>query len=128
MPALMLRRLNASDAALNTATSVAPTARARSYPCSFGTSTGYATPWRRWMPVKTSAASASCGIHFGLTKLVASMLDRPVAVSRSISAILSAVATISFSFCRPSRGPTSTILTNSVTACPPDDGSASRRR
>src|SRR5690606_27685357 len=63
------------------------------------------------MPAKTSAASASCGIHFGLTKLVASMLCRPVAERRSINSILAAVGTIVFSFCRPSRAPTSTIRT-----------------
>src|SRR5688572_26491172 len=63
------------------------------------------------MPVKTSAASASCGTHFGLTKLVASMLSRPVAVSRSISSIFAAVGTSVFSFCSPSRGPTSTMRT-----------------
>src|SRR4249919_3957965 len=63
------------------------------------------------MPAKTSAASASCGTHFGLTKLVASMLCRPAADRRSINAILSAVAMIAFSFCRPSRGPTSTMRT-----------------
>src|SRR5207342_1135481 len=61
------------------------------------------------MPEYTSAASASCGTHFGLTKLVASMLRSPVADRRSISAILSAVAMMVFSFCRPSRGPTSTM-------------------
>src|SRR5687768_9356887 len=63
------------------------------------------------MPAYTSAASASCGTHLGLTKLVASIDRRPVADRRSTSAILSAVATIVFSFCSPSRGPTSTMRT-----------------
>src|SRR3546814_11291428 len=59
----------------------------------------------------TSAASASCGTHFGLTKLVASMQRRPVADRRSISSTLAAVGMMDFSFCRPSRGPTSTMRT-----------------
>src|SRR6476661_750796 len=63
------------------------------------------------MPRNTSLASASCGTHFGLTKLVASIVRRPVAERRSINAILSAVAMTLFSFCSPSRGPTSTIRT-----------------
>src|SRR5688500_12560572 len=63
------------------------------------------------MPANTSAASASCGTHFGLTKLVASMVRRPVAVSRSISSIFAAAGTSVFSFWRPSRGPTSTMRT-----------------
>src|SRR5688572_20917225 len=63
------------------------------------------------MPANTSAASASCGTHFGLTKLVASIVFSPVSDRRSISAILSRVAMIAFSFCRPSRAPTSTMRT-----------------
>src|SRR3954469_16619650 len=63
------------------------------------------------MPRKTSAASANCGTHFGLTKLVASIVRSPVAERRSISAILSAVEIAVFSFCSPSRGPTSTMRT-----------------
>ena len=55
----------------------------------------------------TSTASASWGIHFGLTKLVTSMARRPVSDSASISAILSVVGISRASFCRPSRGPTS---------------------
>src|SRR5690606_15828325 len=70
------------------------------------------------MPANTSAASASCGTHLGLTKLVASMLCSPVAESRSTSAILSAVDTIAFSFCSPSRGPTSTMRTKPLTTLP----------
>src|SRR5690606_25713817 len=59
----------------------------------------------------TSAASASCGTHLGLTKLVASMQRRPVADRRSISSTLAAVGMMDFSFCNPSRGPTSTMRT-----------------
>jgi hypothetical protein len=53
------------------------------------------------MPSITSAASAICGTHFGEMKLVASIRERPVSVSRSISAILVAVGTKPGSFCRP---------------------------
>ena len=52
-----------------------------------------------------------CGTHFGDTKAVASIAARPVALRRSMSATLTSVAIVAFSFCRPSRGPTSTILT-----------------
>src|SRR5690606_21201479 len=62
------------------------------------------------MPLNTSVASASCGIHFGETKLVTSTVSRPVSVSRSMNAILVAAGTTALSFCKPSRGPTSTIL------------------
>ena len=64
-------------------------------------------PGLRVMPRATSAASASCGIHFGDTKLVISMARRPVAESASMKRILSAVGIMRASFCRPSRGPTS---------------------
>ncbi len=65
------------------------------------------------MPVMTSSASAICGTHFGLTKLVTSISRRPASCNIPTSAILAAAGTWFFSFCRPSRGPTSTILTNS---------------
>src|SRR5271169_3696249 len=56
----------------------------------------------------------TCGIHFLLTKLVASIVRRPVRVSRSISSVLTCVGTRNFSFCSPSRGETSTILTDDI--------------
>src|SRR5215831_7938925 len=59
----------------------------------------------------TAAASAICGTHFGETKLVASIAGRPASVSRSIRPTLTSVGTVPFSFCRPSRGPTSTMRT-----------------
>ena len=46
-----------------------------------------------------------------LFNLVASMVFNPAADSLLMNSILVAVGTICFSFCRPSRGPTSTILT-----------------
>ena len=59
----------------------------------------------------TSAASASCGTHFGLTKLVTSIRSKPQSDSRSTSPILACVSISRFSFCRPSRGAISTMET-----------------
>jgi hypothetical protein len=96
-----------SDADMNTAISRMPAASAVSSPRRFGTSALNRTPSRRPTPRATSELSASCGIHFGLTKLVISIADTPAAISASIRRILSAVGTWRASFCRPSRGPTS---------------------
>src|SRR5471030_700840 len=68
-------------------------------------------PARRAMPAMTSALVAICGTHFGDTNDAASMLAKPALLKRSTSAIFTSAGTLSFSFCRPSRGPTSTILT-----------------
>src|SRR5690606_37210702 len=54
---------------------------------------------------------AICGTHFGGTKLVTSMRRKPAPDRRSTSAILSAAGIRRFSFCSPSRGPTSKIST-----------------
>src|SRR5215208_3769515 len=59
----------------------------------------------------TSALSAICGTHFGETKLVTSISVRPASCRRCTRPIFTSAGTGSFSFCRPSRGPTSTILT-----------------
>src|SRR3954462_9654320 len=59
----------------------------------------------------TPAASAICGTHFGETKLVTSISVRPASCRRCTSSILTAAGTGAFSFCKPSRGPTSTSLT-----------------
>jgi uncharacterized membrane protein (UPF0136 family) len=101
----------ASLAAPKITTSSAPAAAAPSKPFMFGVSTEYSVPGRRVMPAITSAPSAICGTHFGETNDAASMLTKPASVSRLISATLTSVGTIAFSFCSPSRGPTSTILT-----------------
>ena len=57
------------------------------------------------------ALPAMRGTHLGETKLPASMADRPVTDSASISATRACTDTACASFCSPSRGPTSTILT-----------------
>ena len=62
-----------SDADRKTAISFIPAASAESSPRRFGTSALIRTPGGRCTPRATSAASASCGIHLGDTKLVISM-------------------------------------------------------
>ncbi len=79
-------------------------------PRRLGTSTGYDTPGLRRIRAITSPASANCGTQFGLTKLVVSMTDSPASLSRSMNATLASVSIGIGSFCKPSRGPTSTIL------------------
>src|SRR5215831_19972519 len=59
----------------------------------------------------TCVASAIWGTHLGDTKLAASMAGKPASVSRSMSPTLISVGTTVFSFCNPSRGPTSTMDT-----------------
>ena len=63
------------------------------------------------MRARTSAASAICGTHFGLTNAVTSTTGSPARESRFTNATLSAVEIAAFSFCSPSRGPTSTMVT-----------------
>ena len=94
----------------NTAMSSAPAAAARTRPRRLGTSTG-----KRVCSVKvraassgsSSSASASCGTHFGCTKPVASIIHSPASPSLSMNSALADVGTTAFSFCRPSRAPTS---------------------
>lgn len=57
----------------------------------------------------------TCGTHFGDTKLVASTTGSPLETSNLISSTFTSVGIIVFSFCSPSLGPTSTILTTSGT-------------
>ena len=61
--------------------------------------------------LSTSALSASYGIALGDTKEVASTTWSPLNESRLISSTLQSVGTKFFSFCKPSRGDTSTIFT-----------------
>src|SRR5215212_6088402 len=64
--------------------------------------------WRSILAI-TSSAPAICGTSLGLTKLAASTLATPAAASRSHSSARVSGESVSSSFCRPSRGPTSTI-------------------
>src|SRR5690625_3171248 len=59
----------------------------------------------------TAALSAICGAHFGEAKDAASTLTAPASASRLTSSIFVAAGIRPFSFCRPSRGATSTIFT-----------------
>ena len=59
----------------------------------------------------TSVPSAICGTHLGETNDVTSMFFRPASVRRSTSSIFTSAGISCFSFCSPSRGPTSTMLT-----------------
>src|SRR5690606_15697919 len=61
----------------------------------------------------SSAASASCGTHFGCTKLVASTVVSPASASLSRNSNFTSTGTVVRSFCKPSRGPTSQIVTRS---------------
>ena len=70
--------------------------------------------------VRTSGPSASCGITSARTKLVTSSRRRPVRASISTRRTLSSVGIVSGSFWKPSRGPTSRMLTRSslmATSC-----------
>src|SRR5262245_26682963 len=55
------------------------------------------------------SASAICGTRRGLTKLATSMRRTPASRARRMNSTFTAVGTLAASFCRPSRGPTSTI-------------------
>lgn len=58
-------------------------------------------------------AERDVGSTFGETKDPASTSLSPALTNRSIRATLRSVDSSAFSFCRPSRGPTSTTLTRS---------------
>ena len=108
----MFFRLNVSEAAAKIATSSMPACLARSRPMRFGTSAEYVTPGCLVSPRATSTPSAICGTRFGSTNAATSIAGSPAADSRSMNATLSAVAIGACSFCRPSRGPTSTTRTS----------------
>ena len=109
----MFLRLKISDAAAKIATSVRPR-RVRALEA------GEVRHQRRVagrragavMPAQTSAASAICGTHFGLTNADTSITGKrggrqAIDEGRSCPRSRSGAG----SFCRPSRGPTSTTVT-----------------
>ena len=63
------------------------------------------------MPATICSASAICGTHFGLTNEVNSIVPTPVSDSASTREILAARLMSPFSNWKPSRGPTSLIVT-----------------
>ena len=56
-----------------------------------------------------ASASAICGTRRGFTKLATSMRRIPASTARRMNSSFTAVGTEAASFCRPSRGPTSTM-------------------
>src|SRR5260221_7997180 len=68
------------------------------------------------MRPSTSVWSPICEIHSAETKAVPATAGSPASASCSISSTFTAVGTSRGSFCRPSRGPTSTIFTRSFKA------------
>ena len=102
-----------SDAAVKTATSLQPTASADSKPFKFGVNKLKLTSvsFESW--ANSSSLCAICGTHFAETHEPTSIFLRPVLTKSKIRFLRSLSVSGVFSFCRPSRGPTSTILTNS---------------
>src|SRR5882724_5935548 len=107
---LILAREKPSEAEANTAITLAPACCEASYPFSFGTST-WNSPGRWLTPRNTVSEFTICGIAFGDTKAPTSTVCKPAPTSASMNAMRSAALTGVFSFCRPSRGPTSTMRT-----------------
>ena len=96
-----------SLAEMKTAISFIPAALARSSPFALGHSALNVTPSGGFTCSATSSASASCGIHFGETKLVISMRRRPACTRASMRRSLPRSGTVARSFWRPSRRETS---------------------
>jgi hypothetical protein len=67
------------------------------------------TSSRRGSAFRIASASAICGTRRGLTKLATSIRRIPASTARRMNSIFTSVGTDAASFCRPSRGPTSTI-------------------
>src|SRR5450631_831444 len=66
------------------------------------------------MPRSTWSEFTICGIAFGDTKAPTSTVCSPAPTRAPMKAMRSATLTGVFSFCRPSRGPTSTMRTKSL--------------
>jgi len=90
--------LKVSDAAVNSAIDFTPASIARSRPFMFGTRTGYSTPGSFGMFSYTSAVSAICGTHFGLTNAPASITRRPASPSAVMYSTFAWVGIVTFSF------------------------------
>ena len=92
---------------------------ARSNPFSLGVNAVKDTPGFRLIPAITSSPSAICGTHLELTKLADSILRIPLVDKRLTSFIFCGVLIKLLSFCRPSLGPISKIVTsNSIAHIP----------
>ena len=108
---LALRRLNDSLAASVKLTRSRPVATSRSYPFTFSARPEYSVPSRRSIAPTTSSAPAICGTASGRTKLAASIRGSRAALRRLTSSARPSGGSVSGSFCRPSRGPTSQTVT-----------------
>lgn len=72
-----------------------------------------------WSSCKTSGLLAMVGTMRGETKLATSKVRHPASMRRRINSTLLATETtlLLFSFCKPSRGPTSTMQTEDDCRC-----------
>ena len=88
-----------------------PALKAFSTPRKFGAS-AYSTAFGYFsmQALASSAASAICGIAFGLTKDVTSICVTPASNSLSIRSSFCSKVSICLRFCQPSRGPHSRTL------------------
>src|ERR1700756_1194283 len=68
-------------------------------------------PGRWWIAAATSSASAMLGTRLGLTYETQAMCLRPVSASASIRRTFSATGIAFFSDWKPSRGPSSLMVT-----------------
>ena len=84
-----------------------PHAAARSTPRRFAINARSSTPGTFPKARYNASVSAICGTALGLTKEPSSITGKPDAMMERASAILSARGSSAFSFCRPSRRPTS---------------------
>ncbi len=107
----MFLRLKVSEAAVNTEMTSAGVLRAASRPFWLGTSTSAVTSAGFRISAMTSSVPAIWGTHFGDTKLPASIRRWPAATRALNHSARWAGDTGVFSFCSPSRKPTSTSVT-----------------
>ena len=111
-----LRREKVSLTPTTTLTSSTPVLSARSSPRRLSTSPAYDTPSTRGTRSITASASAIAGTSFGCANETASTRRAPASTSCVISSTFASVVSTTLSFCRPSRGLTSTIVTSLLTA------------
>ena len=114
-----LRTPKPSLAQTTTLASSQPLATARSQPRSLRTSPMRETPGSRGSAAMISSAPAICGTRLGFTNETTSMRRTPLASRRRTNSTFTSASRTAFSFCRPSRGPTSTISMRALIAHSP---------
>ena len=129
-PAPWLRMPKPSVAQTTTLASSTLAAKARSQPRSFSTRPMRERPGARGSACIIASAPAICGTRRSLTNDTASIRRAPHDSSRRTNSTLSAGARIAFSFCKPSRAPTSTIWMKRLirASCNHGRGGIGRRR